>query len=107
VSQQPWIRRESHREYETVTDPGTLYTHNSGTSYVQSGHWEAILDKIKGLKKDLIPKIKPPLGSQLFYGPSRYATRDEVLGALPPRPVVDRLLALHFDSYIITPCQCI
>ncbi|EXJ82527.1 hypothetical protein A1O3_06340 [Capronia epimyces CBS 606.96] len=86
-------------------DPGTLKSRESGTgtSYVQSAHWEAILFKIRGLKAGLVTDSKAPPGSHLFYGPNRHATRDEILAAVPPRPVVDRLIALHFDSYIITP----
>ncbi|BCS17382.1 Zn(II)2Cys6 transcription factor domain-containing protein [Aspergillus puulaauensis] len=83
-------------------DPGTLKLRESGTSYVQSVHWEAILAKIRGLKEDIVPDSNPP-GSHLFYGPNRHATRDEILAAVPPRPVVDRLMALHFDSHIVTP----
>ncbi|KEF54839.1 uncharacterized protein A1O9_09281 [Exophiala aquamarina CBS 119918] len=85
------------------SDPGTLELRESGTSYIQSAHWEAILTKIRGLKEDLVTDSKTPPGSHLFYGQSRHATRDEILAAVPPRPVVDRLMALHFDSYIITP----
>jgi hypothetical protein len=103
----PEIRRPdpSQDEAATPADPGTLELRESGSSYVQSVHWEAILTKIRGLKEDLVTDSKPPPGSHLFYGPNRHATRDEILVAVPPRPVVDRLMALHFDSYIITPCQ--
>ncbi|KAJ4211547.1 hypothetical protein NW759_012458 [Fusarium solani] len=90
-------------EAPSPADPGTLEVRESGTSYVQSVHWEAILTKIRGLKEDLVTDRKAPPGSHLFYGPNRHATRDEILAAVPPRPVVDRLMALHFDSYIITP----
>lgn len=103
----PEIRRpkESQDEVASSADPGTLKLRESGTSYVQSDHWEAILTKIRGLKEDLVTDSKAPPGSHLFYGPNRHATRDEILAAVPPRSVVDRLMALHFDSYIITPCQ--
>jgi hypothetical protein len=105
----PEMRRtnKSHHEAACPADPGTLKLRESGSSYVQSAHWEAILTKIKGLKEDLVTDSKVPLGSHLFYGPNRHATRDEILAAVPPRPVVDRLMALHFDSHIITPCQYI
>ncbi|RDW58365.1 hypothetical protein BP5796_12295 [Coleophoma crateriformis] len=93
----------SENEAASPTDPGILKLRESGTSYVQSAHWEAILTKIKGLKEDLVTDSNAPPGSHLFYGPNRHATRDEILAAVPPRPVVDRLMALHFDSYIITP----
>ncbi|KAL4935595.1 hypothetical protein BDV06DRAFT_125395 [Aspergillus oleicola] len=101
----PEIRRpnESQDEAASPADPGTLKLRESGTSYVQSAHWEAILTKIRGLKEDLVTNSKAPPGSHLFYGPNRHATRDEILAAVPSRPVVDRLMALHFDSYIITP----
>lgn len=103
------IRRpkKSQGEAASPVDPGTLNLRESGTSYVQSIHWEAILTKIRGLKEDLVTDSKAPPGSHLFYGPNRHATRDEILAAVPPRPVVDRLMALHFDSYFITPCQYI
>jgi Fungal specific transcription factor domain len=105
----PEIRRpkKPYDEAAFPTDPGTLKLHESGTSYVQSAHWEAILTKIRGLKEDLVTDSKAPLGSHLFYGPNRHATRDEILAAVPSRPVVDRLMTLHFDSHIITPCQYI
>lgn len=101
----PKMRRPktSQDEAASPADPGTLKLRESGTSYVQSAHWEAILAKIRGLKEE----DNAPPGSHLFYGPNRHATRDEILAAVPSRPVVDRLMALHFDSYIITPCQYI
>ncbi|KAL4977306.1 hypothetical protein BDW66DRAFT_132668 [Aspergillus desertorum] len=101
----PEIRRpnESQDEAAPPVDPGTLKLRESGTSYVQSAHWEAILTKIRGLKEDLVTDSRAPPGSHLFYGPNRHATRDEILAAVPPRPVVDRLIAVHFDSSIITP----
>lgn len=105
----PEIRRpeKSQDEAASPADPGTLKLRESGTSYVQSAHWDAILINIRNLKEDLVTDSRAPLGSHLFYGPNRHATRDEILAAVPPRPVVDRLIALHFDSYIITPCQYI
>lgn len=88
-------------------DPGTLNLREFGSSYVQSAHWEAILTKIRGLKEDLVDDSKTSAGSHLFYGPNRHATREGILAAVPPRPMVDRLMALHFDAHIITPCQFI
>ncbi|KAF2669755.1 putative Zn(II)2Cys6 transcription factor [Microthyrium microscopicum] len=82
---------------------GTLRLSPSGTSYVQSAHWEAILTKVRGLKEDAVTGSSALPGSPLFYGTSRYTTRGDILAALPPRTVVDRLMALHFDSFLITP----
>ncbi|KAF1987702.1 putative Zn(II)2Cys6 transcription factor [Aulographum hederae CBS 113979] len=103
VSPEIQTPKKSQDEAASPEDLGTLEVRESGTSYVQSAHWEAILTKIRGLKEDLVTDSKAPPGSHLFYGPNRHATRDEILAAVPPRPVVDRLMALHFDSYIITP----
>ncbi|CBF73621.1 hypothetical protein AN7971.2 [Aspergillus nidulans FGSC A4] len=94
---------ENHAGAASPADPGTLKLRESGTSYFQSIHWEAILTKIRGLKEDLVTDSTALPGSHLFYGPNRHATRDEILAAVPPRTVVDRLMALHFDSYMITP----
>ncbi|KAL4995405.1 hypothetical protein BDV10DRAFT_196766 [Aspergillus recurvatus] len=69
-------------EDASPADPGTLKLRESGTSYVQSAHWEAILTKIRGLKEDLVSDSKPP--------PT----------AVPPCSVVDCLITLYFDSYI-------
>ncbi|KAH8748569.1 hypothetical protein F5882DRAFT_433040 [Hyaloscypha sp. PMI_1271] len=85
----PEIRRPKRSQDEAASpaDPGTLNLRESGTSYVQSVHWEAILTKIRGLKEDLVTDSKVPPGSHLFYGPNRHATRDEILAAVTPRPV--------------------
>ncbi|CAG9990095.1 unnamed protein product [Clonostachys byssicola] len=101
----PEIRRPRNcqDDAESPADPGTLNLRESGASYVQSAHWEAILTKVRGLKEDLVTDSRALPGSHLFYGPNRHATREEILAACPPRPVVDRLMALHFDSYIVTP----
>ena len=77
----------------------------SGTNYIQSVHWEAILTKISGLREDMVANNKALPGSQLFYGPGHQATREEILAALPPRPVVDRLMVIHFDRHFITSCR--
>ncbi|KAL6231484.1 hypothetical protein BDW75DRAFT_243873 [Aspergillus navahoensis] len=95
--------KNSQGEAASPVDPGTLKLRESGTSYIQSAHWEAILTKIRGLKEDLVSDNKTLPGSHLFYGPNRHATRDEILAAVPLRPAVDRLMTLHFDSYIVTP----
>jgi len=97
--------RKPQSEARSPSDPGTLKLRDSGTSYVQSAHWEAILTKIRGLKEDLVTDSKALPGSHLFYGPNRHATRDEILPGVPAHQIVDRLMALHFDSYMITPCQ--
>ena len=103
------LRTQAFREVRDnstcQTDTDVLELHRSGLSYIQSGHWEAILGKIRGLKEDLHVDGKVPSGSSLFYDPNRHATREDLLSAMPVRVVTDRLMALHFDSYMLTPCQ--
>lgn len=70
---------------------------------MESGHLEAILTKIRGLINDFVPdKV---LNGSHFYGPNHHANQDDILAAVLPRPVADRLMALHFGSYIIAPCK--
>ncbi|KPI41795.1 putative transcriptional regulatory protein [Cyphellophora attinorum] len=88
---------------KSLADPGTLKVGETGTSYVQNVHWESVLSEIRGLKEDLVTDSKVLAGSHLFYGPNRRATREEILAAVPSRVVADRLMALHFESCIITP----
>lgn len=96
--------QEKPAEGGSSVDPGTLRVHQAGNFYMESGHWEDILTKIRGLTEDFVPdKVLP--GSHLIYGPNHHANRHDILAAVPPRSVVDRLMALHFDSYIITPCK--
>src|ERR1700712_1238612 len=56
----PEIRRpkKSQDEAASPADPGTLKLRESGTSYVQSAHWEAILTQISSLKEDLVTDSK-------------------------------------------------
>lgn len=96
---------EAEADVASPVDPGTLTVNDLGASYVQSSHWEAILLEVRGLKEDFISNSMAQTGgSSLFYGPSRHATRDEILAAVPTRSVVDRLMAVHFDYHLITPC---
>lgn len=85
-------------------DRGKLKLGDSETSYVQSAHWEAILAGIKGVREDLATDLDIPNGPLLLYGANRQATREEILAAIPPRPVADRLLSDHFNSLEIIPC---
>ena len=100
-----WKPTQFQNEGDSPTDPGSLQTREHRPSYVESVHWEAVLTKIRGLKDDFVTDTKVSSGSHLFYGPSRHASREEILAAVPARQIVDRLMALHFDSYFVTPCQ--
>ena len=95
----------NHKVEVPPPDPGTLNLRDSHTSYVQSGHWEAVLTKIRGLKEDLITDDRALPGSHIFYGTARHVSRDEILSAIPPRAVVDRLISVHFEASLVTPCR--
>lgn len=81
------------------TDSGTLQLGPSGSTYVQSGHWESVLMKIRGLRDQLLDETEPRIGSRLLYQPNR-ASRDEILAAVPPRSTVvsDPLYAISTSS---------
>ncbi|KAI1769133.1 hypothetical protein GGR53DRAFT_474595 [Hypoxylon sp. FL1150] len=81
-------------------------------NYVDGAHWSALLDSISELK-DCFPEMAEP-GSQFRpppsvvpdYGPSpqllygRFAQvgKGEILGAIPARPVVDRMISKFFNT---------
>lgn len=92
----------------------------SGVSYVNSAHWAAVLDGIAELKdhferedERLLVRCssEPPkpylAGPQLLYGCPRYATKEEILAAIPPRPVVDRLISRYFNALDMAPGQSV
>lgn len=77
--------------------------------YVDSSHWESVLDGISQLKDqyeleeeqrisatDNGPTEQTP-GPRLLYQPV-YTTRAEILASLPERPLVDRLVARYFNE---------
>ncbi|EED16281.1 C6 transcription factor, putative [Talaromyces stipitatus ATCC 10500] len=96
------------------TDPGKLL--NGGTTYVDSSHWQAILDDVCPsfeLSDRADHYISIAQGSQeicaveveqdasrptlLFYG-DRVPTKQDLIADLPEREVVDRLIAKFFNS---------
>lgn len=84
-----------------------LQAHES--SYVESDHWTAILDEISDLK-DMVkeqsdgfhdenreePQTLP--GVDLFLLQSYPITKMEILAALPPRLVIDSIIAKYFKT---------
>lgn len=84
---------------------------NLGSSYVGSSHWAAVLGGIAELK-DLFEEEEPhvtrnahnPLfndatGPQLLCGSPQYASKEEILAAVPERSVADRLLSSFFNTF--------
>ncbi|KAH9909068.1 hypothetical protein F4778DRAFT_715127 [Xylariomycetidae sp. FL2044] len=98
----------------TSKNVGSLQATRSGPSYVSSAHWEAVLDGIAELKEHFNdeeqetreafePSPLPLDGPQLLYGCVVFATREEILASVPPRPVVDQLVSRYFDSFEMSP----
>lgn len=101
----------------SVSDGGSLQLTSSGTNYVNSAHWAAVLDRIADLKdhfeqeemhaRHQLPYdetfIPERTGPQLLYGCAKLASKEELLAALPARPVVDRLVSRYFNSFEMSP----
>jgi hypothetical protein len=89
---------------------------SSGTSYVNSTHWAAILDEIADLKdhfenkENSTPSSRPPdapfperTGPRLLHGGTRLPPKEEILRAVPARQVADRLVSRYFSSFEMSP----
>ena len=112
---------------------GWMSLENAETSYVESAHWRAILDKVRrqcfihssNLKSDQIQIVElrdhfedgstptGPLaretqvpefeGPELLFGGYKTVEKRDILAAMPPRPLVDRLVVKCFNSVDIAP----
>lgn len=89
---------------------GRISLENSEIGYVDSTHWTAILDGIADLKDHFDDAADSPESinstahepdsglTMSLLGWVRPVTRAEILVAVPPRPVSDRLVACYFNS---------
>lgn len=79
-----------------------------GAGYVSGLHWAAILDSISLLKshyegeedarmQDASDRLLSyqSAGPRLLYEPVQ-ATKADIISSIPPRPVVDRMIARYF-----------
>lgn len=97
---------------------GRISLENHETSYVGSAHWTSILDGIAELKDHFDDDTKGhsrtdqetdtgQLASTerpiLLFGSTKDTTKEEVLSAIPPRPVVDRLISSYFNAMDMAP----
>lgn len=99
------------------SDYGSLSIRDSGVAYVSSAHYGAILDSIAELKNQFAqeddeeesapdpvqPQTKFPLPHLLYSNCPMPGTRESILAAIPPRPVVDRLVSCWFNSLDLAP----
>jgi hypothetical protein len=105
---------------------GRLSLENAETSYVESAHWSAILDEVCSSRRLFAePELKdhfdnendsieqrPPAaetldasGPELVFGHHKCVTKQEILAAMPARPVADRLVATYFASMDLASCM--
>ncbi|KAI1117106.1 fungal-specific transcription factor domain protein [Nemania sp. NC0429] len=100
----------------TPSDHGSIRIQQMVVSYVNSSHWAAILDSITDLRTHFAQEEEPhppasdplqPLSScpkpQLLYSGLKYENPASIVKALPPRPVVDRLISRYFNILDIAP----
>ncbi|KAH6986464.1 fungal-specific transcription factor domain-containing protein [Ilyonectria sp. MPI-CAGE-AT-0026] len=94
-----------------ASDYGSMQWTKSGSSYVNSAHWAAVLDGIADIKDHFEKEEEAQArrlsdaqfpdwsGPQLLYGCNNLATKEEILQSIPARPVVDRLVSRYFNSF--------
>ncbi|GME29233.1 uncharacterized protein K452DRAFT_251529 [Neofusicoccum parvum] len=77
---------------------GHLRLDADGTKYVAGDHWTAILDGIAELKDELSTKESKHSGDStvLLLSSTSSASREEILAAVPVKPVVDALVDHYF-----------
>ncbi|KAI0482631.1 hypothetical protein GGR56DRAFT_685544 [Xylariaceae sp. FL0804] len=92
-------------------DFGQISLQSHESSYVESDHWSAILDEIGGLREyvretsdyyaaDEDEKEEPVRmpGADLFLMQTASATKMDIISAIPPRIVVDSMIARYFNT---------
>ncbi|KAF5614182.1 uncharacterized protein FSUBG_62 [Fusarium subglutinans] len=98
------------------SEPGSmrLSSHVVSASYVGSVHWAAVLDSISELKDHYEEEEESRMldtndhvllqspGPRLLYEPV-HTTKADLLASIPPRPVVDRLVARYFITQGVVP----
>lgn len=88
--------------------------HSHGASYVGSVHWVAILDSISELRdhyeEEEEARMLAPIGEHMAHNPGPrllyepvQITKTDLLAAIPPRPVVDRMIARYFNAQGVIP----
>ena len=92
---------------------GRISVEDAGTTWVEGDHWTAILDGVSELKDSLdwnpsdrgVETSDPldSLGPELLLGEQRKTKKHDVLAAIPPRPVADRLVSQFLKSVEIAP----
>lgn len=96
----------SHSTDQLSRDFGRITLQNGASSYTESDHWTAILDELGDFKDLLnsqehfedIDNVGPQPGLDLLLNVTVSATNLEILSSIPPRPIVDSMIARYFSS---------
>lgn len=104
------LTSDSEIDQEALTDDfGRIHLHSSESSFVEGNHWSAILAGVMELK-DYVQNNEDPvsqeeqtaddevLGPALFFAPTKSTSKFDIIAAIPPRSVLDNMLAKYFAS---------
>ncbi|KAK9366239.1 fungal-specific transcription factor domain-containing protein [Lipomyces kononenkoae] len=91
---------------------GHISLDSTETVYVDDNHWRAILDGIAELKESF--ESDSELGENnsngedrdspdLIFGSCKRVDKHQILAAIPPKSIVDRLMAEYFNGMYIAP----
>lgn len=93
------------------SDYGSIKIERTGSTYVGSSHWAAVLDSIADLRAHFAneedvaqcrsidpvqPPAKTPQPQLLYYSPI-FEDKTSIIDTIPSRPVVDRLISRYFN----------
>ncbi|KAM0425802.1 hypothetical protein ACHAPT_009053 [Fusarium lateritium] len=107
---------KTQQSHQANFKAGNLNASSAAPPYVSSTHWVAILDSISELKNEVQSDSEhaSPLPDEglardqaekpvLLFGDQGHLSREEILAAMPPRPVVDRLVSEYFTDLDMMP----
>lgn len=102
----PTSAQSSHLPDQLARDFGRISLQQDTSTYTESDHWTAVLEEI-GDFKDLLQchddtenldSVRAQPGLDLLLNRVTPATKLDILSAIPPRPIVDSMVAKYFRS---------
>lgn len=99
-------QHQDQNSHEIPETPDRVKFNNETTSYTNSEHWTSILDGISELREhlDQIPassdtkcdELEEASCPEILFGRQRFATKEDILAAMPPRLEADQLMNTFF-----------
>ncbi|EUC31908.1 hypothetical protein COCCADRAFT_6284 [Bipolaris zeicola 26-R-13] len=102
---------QQQHDYSSHEIPGTpdrVKFNDETTSYTNSEHWTSILDGISELREHLdhIPtssdarrdELEEESRPEILFGRQRFATKEDLLAAMPPKVETDQLIETFFST---------